>query len=123
MRVALLVLRGISIVVGLAAIAGAIYTVFDPVPVYSDDDAIPSLQTLIAQQMTLLCIGLPLALPHEWSIGRGWRWALALGLVAWFGPMFLEGDWAYGFALRMFASLVAVSVLAVWRTLFSLTRP
>ena len=108
--------------VGLLATAAAIYTTFDPVPVYSGENPIPPLQTVIAHQITLLCLGVPLALPCAFTIGSGWRLALGLGVLAWFGPMLLDGDPTYGFVLRMFASLVAVAVLAVWRTLFQLTR-
>jgi len=118
---ALRVLRWISILAGLVAIAGAIYTVFDPVPVYSDN--IPPTSTVIAHQIVFLCLGLPWVLPVACTLGRGWRIMLAIGTALWFGPMALEGDHDFGFLVRMFASLVAIAVLAVWRTLYGLSNP
>lgn len=120
-RGALHVLRAISILGGLLAIAGAVYTVIDPVPVYSDD--VPPTSTVIAHQITFVCLGLPFLPPAAFTLGRG-RWiALTIGALLWFGPMAVEGDHDYGFVIRMFASLVAVAVLAVWRTLIGLTNP
>ncbi len=120
-RIGLRVLRWLSVLVGLAAIAGAFFTVYYPVPIYSDD--IPPLPTLIAHQVTFVCLGLPLVLPIAFTFGRG-RWiALGIGALLWFGPMLLEGDHDFGFVVRMFATLVAIAALAVWRTLFGLTNP
>lgn len=122
-RVALLVLRGIGCVVGLVAIAGAIWTTIEPLPVYSDPAKVPPLATLIAHQLTFVCIGLPMVLPTAFVFGRGRWWLLGLGALCWFAPIPWDGDTPFVFLLRVFASLVAVSILAVWRTVFRLTKP
>ncbi|MCA8952218.1 MAG: hypothetical protein KDE27_22095 [Planctomycetes bacterium] len=120
-QLALRVLRWLFALLGLLAIAGAVFTVCYPVPVYSDD--VPPLPTLVAHQTAFVCLGLPLVLPVGFTLGRGWRHALALGAALWFLPMLLPGDPVYGFGVRMFATLVAIAVLAVWRTLIGLTNP
>ena len=67
-------------------------------------------------------LGLPLVLPTEWAFGRGRRWWLGVSVVLWFAPMLLAGEHAWGFVLRMFATLIAFLSLAVWRTLWRLTH-
>ncbi|MCR9247710.1 MAG: hypothetical protein NXI31_22005 [bacterium] len=118
---ALHLLRWIAVLAGILAIAAAGYTVYDPVPVYSDD--IPPQSTVIAHQFTFVCLGLPLATPIVLWIGRLWPVGLVIGLGLGFGPMLLAGDHDYGFVIRLFATGVSYAVLAVWRTLVGLTNP
>ena len=120
-RVALLGVRTVTILVGAGAIAIAIHTMLEPESAYAGAAAVPPPAEVIAHQLTFVCFGVPLLVPARWLFGRG-RWAmLALGLAAWLLPMLLPGDHAYGFVLRAFGSFVAVSILMVWRMLFSLT--
>ena len=52
--------------------------------------------------------------------------ALMFGTKAEIARVSAAGLWQptdYGYLIRFFASLVAVSVLLVWRTVFALTRP
>lgn len=75
----------------------------------------------IAPSFVWLCVGIPPLLPIGWLFGRG-RWPmLAVGLALWSGPHWLEGDAEYGYLIRFFATLVALSVLVVWKTIFALT--
>jgi len=121
-RCGLLALRGLFLLGGLAAIAGAVYLTFEPAAGASEPAPIPPLATRVATSTVWWCLGVPLLLPTGWLFGRG-RWPmLAAGLALWFGPCWLEGDHSYGFVIRFFASFVAVSVLLVWRAVFALTR-
>ncbi len=115
--------RVLFAVVGAAAIAASVYALADPAVVYSEADPLPPLSARIAHGAVWWCLGIPLLVPVRWLFGRG-RWPmLALGLLLWLLPMLLAGDPAYCFVIRFFASFVAVSVLAVWRTLYALARP
>jgi hypothetical protein len=67
--------------------------------------------------------GLPLLAPIDWILGRGRLVALSVGAFLWFLPSLLAGDQDHGWVLRVFASLVAVATLLVWRTLWRLTLP
>ena len=122
-RIALLVLRGLGCIAGLAALAGAVWTIAEPLPVYSDPAKVPPLPTLVAHQLTLVCFAVPMVLPTRFVFGRGRWWLLGLGAVLWLLPIPWDGDTPFVFLLRVFASLVAVSILAVWRTVFGLTKP
>ena len=87
----------------------------------SEHEPIPPLPHRIANNLVWVCVGLPLVLPSRWLFGTG-RWkALAVGLLLWFGPMLIDGDHAYGFLIRMFASFVACATLLILRTLRTLT--
>lgn len=121
-RIGLWVLRGFFWFAGLAAIAGSTYLVLNPESLMSEPGPVPPLADRIADGLTWWCLGVPLMLPSGWLVGRG-RWVmLVAGLALWIGPMLVDGDHRYGFVIRFFASLVAISVLLVWRTVFALTR-
>ncbi|HEX5050956.1 MAG TPA: hypothetical protein VFZ65_04220 [Planctomycetota bacterium] len=120
-RRALTGLRCLLFVAGLAMIAGAIWVTLHPQDVMSEDEPILPLAQRIAHNLVFVCVGLPLLLPVRWLFARG-RWPALGGLaVLWFGPMLLEGDHAYGWLIRFFASFVAFACLLVWRTLSSLS--
>jgi len=81
-----------------------------------------SLAIRFTQYVVWFCIGIPPLLPIAWLFGRG-RWLmLAVGAAIWFLPMWLPGDHEFGWLLRFFATVVALSVLFVWKTIFALTR-
>lgn len=110
-RIGLRVFRGAT---QLAALLGIFYGVSQVLP--GTNDSPP-----IAPQFVWLCIGIPPLVSTTWLFGPGKWLMLALGLLLWIGPHFLEGDSDYGYILRFFASLVAISVLFVWRTVFDLS--
>jgi hypothetical protein len=117
----LALLRVLLFVAGIVAIGAACYLTANPPAAVTPHEGIPALQQRIAYNFVWICAGLPLLLPSRWLFGAG-RWkALAVGLALWFGPMLLEGDHAYGFLIRMFASFVACMTLVVLRTLRTLT--
>lgn len=66
--------------------------------------------------------GLPLLLPLSW-LRRFALWLLPLFALLWFGPIWLPDLSPYGFILRLFATVVAITALALWNLLTSLTRP
>lgn len=72
-----------------------------------------------------LTLGLPLIVRCNWIFTKGaTRWVLlAISALLWFAPMGLDDDSAYGYILRMFATLVSFLTLLVWRTLWRLTEP
>jgi hypothetical protein len=119
---ALLGVRVLFWLTGAAALAGAIYITGNPTVTMSEDQPVPPLAQRLASNLTFLCFAIPLLLPVRWLLGRGRFVALALGGVMWFAPMLLPGDHAFGFAIRVFATLVACAMLLVWWTLWSLTR-
>lgn len=117
----LALLRVVLFVAGIVAIAAACYLTANPPAATTQHEGIPALQERIANNFVWVCAGLPLLLRSRWLFGSG-RWqALAVGLVLWFGPMLLDGDHAYGFLIRMFASFVTCVTLLVLRTLRTLT--
>ncbi|HZN39052.1 MAG TPA: hypothetical protein VFD82_09620 [Planctomycetota bacterium] len=118
---ALTLLRLVLFVAGIVAITAACYLTASPPAATTQHEGIPALQQRIANNFVWVCAGLPLLLRSRWLFGAGWWKALALGLVLWFGPMLLDGDHAYGFLIRMFASFVACVTLLVLRTLRTLT--
>lgn len=127
-RFALLALRFAAGTAGVVAIAFGVATItgvraVNPyVPASPNDGSISGPVTATAPDVVWLCIGIPLVLPIAFTFGRG-RWPLlALGALLWFGPMALDGDHPWGWLIRVFASLVACSVLFVWKTLWSLTQ-
>lgn len=128
-RFALLAFRVATVTAGAVAIGFAGARIVDP-PMVEEWGIIgitpgPIGKTLepIAPYFVWLCIGIPPLLPTRWLFGRG-RWLMLLvGVALWFGPSRLEGDSDYGYIIRFFASLVAVSVLLVWKTVFALTTP
>lgn len=121
-RIGLWTLRGFFWLAGLAALAGSTYLVANPESLVSEPGPVAPLAERVVDGLTWWCLGVPLLLPSRWLVGRA-RWPMLLaGLALWLGPMFVDGDHRYGFVIRFFASLVAVSVLLVWRTVFSLTR-
>lgn len=119
--VGLRILRGFAVLAGLALIGLGVWLTCDPAIVYQTE--VPPLPTRIAHQMTFVCVGLPFVLPIAFTIGKGWRYAFGLGAMLWFGPSFLPGDPVWGFGVRMFATLVAIAALLVWRTLAGLSNP
>lgn len=121
-RIGLWALRGFFWLAGLAALVGSVFLVTSPEAQMSEPGPVPPVGERIADSLTWWCLGVPLLLPSGWLVGRG-RWPMLFaGLALWFGPMLVDGDHRYGFVIRFFASLVAVSVLLVWRTVFSLTK-
>lgn len=125
-RKALLGFRGAAGLAGVAALVYAAANFVDPpaVEVSTVPDMTPGPVTIhpIAPYFVWLCIGIPPLVPVRWLFGRG-RWPMLLvGLVLWIGPSWLQGDSDYGYIIRFFASLVAVSVLLVWKTVFALTE-
>jgi hypothetical protein len=121
-RVFLRAARAVLALVGAIVIAGSIYVVLHPETVMSEQEPIPPLPALVAFNLVWWCLGIPFLLPVKFLFGRG-RWPLlVVGGALWFGPMLLEGDHSYGYLIRFFASLVAVSVLFVWKSVFALTR-
>ena len=46
-----------------------------------------------------------------------------LGAALWFLPLLWLDEHELMFLFRMFASLVAIAVLAIWRVVFGLTKP
>ena len=71
-----------------------------------------------------IAVGLPLAVPSRWILtwGRAAKIMLAILAVLWFAPLWLENDSPYGYVLRMFATLISVLSMLVWRTLWRLTQ-
>ncbi len=122
-RVMLAGFRVATILASTVAVAHALRGIFAPavVPWGPSVDA-PLAPEPIAPYFVWLCVGIPPLLPITWLFGRG-RWPMLLvGLALWSGPHWLEGDAEYGYLIRFFASLVALSVLVVWKTVFALTR-
>ncbi len=124
-RRALQALRGLFFTAGCAAtlygVLGVLWPRLDVVRglvhgVFWADEPQPPVHRFV-----WLCVGIPLLLPTDWLFGRGRLPMLALGTALWFGPALLADDSDYGFVLRLFASLVAVATLLVWRTLSGLT--
>lgn len=114
--------RLVLFVVGLGGIAAAIYTIADPLPLYSRPEDVPPFADVVARQLTFVCAGLPLVLPFGWTLGRHrWRVAglLALLVVA---PMAFEQD-PVCCLIRAFACVVGYAAILVWRTLWSLRSP
>jgi len=120
-RVGLLALRGVLILAAMAAtVVGLIGIVHPPSSIIRLGDGGEPMTR--APMFTLLCIGIPPLLPIRWLFGRG-RWPmLVVGAILWFLPMWLDGDHEYGWLLRFFATVVALSVLVVWKTIFALTQ-
>ena len=123
-RFALVAFRAATVTAGAVAVVHALMGIFAPavVPGYMGIgfDAGPTTAP-IAPSFVWLCVGIPPLLPIRWLFGRG-RWPMLLvGLALWSGPHWLEGDAEYGYLIRFFASLVALSVLVVWKTIFALT--
>ena len=122
-HICLRVLRVFFWLFGAISVASAVYLVGNPEVQQSEPSPLPPLSQLVAHHLTWWCLGIPLLLSADWLFGRG-RWLmLGVGLLLWLAPHALPGDHPYGYILRFFASLVAVSVLLVWRTVFALTRP
>ena len=126
---ALLAFRAATVTAGALALAYGVYGIANPqmVEIWGIVGITPGpigtgLEP-IAPYFVWLCVGIPPLLPTGWLFGRG-RWPMLLvGLALWLGPHALDGDSEYGYLIRFFASLVAVSVLLVWRTVFALTKP
>ncbi|MCA8976313.1 MAG: hypothetical protein KDC98_16460 [Planctomycetes bacterium] len=122
-RVALWTLRRIAWLGGAAAVAWAVF-LFVSAP--DEPYAAPGVggpHELVGMGIAWLCLGIPLLSRADWLFGRG-RWLMfAGGAVLWFVPGFLLDEHELMFLLRVFASLVAIAVLAVWRTLYALTKP
>ncbi|MBX3464515.1 MAG: hypothetical protein KF830_15205 [Planctomycetes bacterium] len=120
-RVGLLAVRALLALVGLAAIGGAVYAVFEPAAFHAEPSAVPPCGERIARSAVFVGMGLPLVLPAGWMFGRG-RWAaLALGLFVVAAPMPLEAAPAHGL-LRALAVGVGTAATAVWQTLWRLHR-
>lgn len=117
---ALLAFRTTTVTAGAVAFAYGVYGIANPQMVMYYDLG-PRLEP-IAPYFVWLCIGIPPLLPTGWLFGHGCWPMLLVGLALWLGPHALDGDSEYGYLIRFFASLVAVSVLLVWRTVFALTR-
>jgi len=117
----LLMFRAATVTGALVAVAYGVANIVDP-PYYPFMTMGVGGGRMVAPFFVWFCIGIPPLLPVKWLFGGG-RWSMLLvGIALWFGPMWLEGDHDYGFILRFFASLVAVSVLLVWKTVFALTQ-
>ena len=48
--------------------------------------------TLSAPPIVWLCVGVPLVCRVDWLFGRGRWWALATGVLSWFGAALLPAD-------------------------------
>lgn len=123
-RFALVAFRAATVTAGAVAVVHALVGIFAPAVVPGaigiGFDALPTTAP-IAPCFVWLCVGIPPLLPIRWLFGRG-RWLmLSVGLALWSVPHWLEGDAEYGYLIRFFASLVALSVLVVWKTIFALT--
>jgi ABC-type amino acid transport system permease subunit len=117
-HVGLLVFRGATMLAALLGIAYGVSQMLGFGP-SAADGGVKTAPT-IAPHFVWFCIGIPPLVSIRWLFGRG-RWLmLALGIALWIGPNFLESDSDYGYIIRFFASLVALSVLFVWRTVFDL---
>lgn len=110
-RIGLLAFRGAT---QLAALVGIFFGVSQMVPT-ADTPA------TVAPHFVWFCIGIPPLVSTTWLFGRGRFPMLAMGIALWAGPSFLADDSDYGYIIRFFASLVALSVLFVWRTVFDLS--
>lgn len=120
--VGLLIVRTLLFVVGLGGIAAAVYTVVDPLLVYSRPEDVPPFADVVARQLTFVCAGLPLALPFAWTLGQHrWRVAGLLALLV-LAPMAFEQD-PRCCLIRAFACFVGYAALLVWRMLWSLRAP
>lgn len=72
-----------------------------------------------------IALGLPLVVPTQWLLSKqtSAKVLLAIFVVLWFAPMLLENDSPYGYILRLFATLISVLSVLVWRTVWRLTQP
>lgn len=122
-RFGLLALRGVTVIAAICAIAYGFVSFGEIRPFIGGfDGGIPRNALFYAPSVVWFCIGIPPLLPVKWLFGRG-RWPmLALGVALWFGPMWLDCDHEYGWLLRFFSTVVALSVLFVWKTIFALTQ-
>jgi hypothetical protein len=121
-RLLLLAFRAATVGAALVALGYGLIHMADPPRDMSAGTGEIGAPLPIAPYFVWLCIGIPPLLPIRWLFGRG-RWPmLVVGAALWCGPMGLEGDHEYGWLIRFFASLVAVSVLLVWKTIFALTQ-
>ncbi len=126
-KLARLGLRGIRLVL-LAA--GAAALAYGAKRSLTTGDGWPWLPLELRAQLSAtgfvwMTVGLPLVLPADVLLNRGLPQAALLLLSAcmWFLPWTLGDDSAYGYILRLFATLVAFLCLVVWRTLWRLTKP
>jgi len=115
----LLFVRTLLFAIGLTAIGAAIYTTFDPMPLYSRPEDVPPFGDLVARQVTFVCAGLPLALPIAWTFGRRRNTIRALLVLLVVAPMCFEEN-PLSFLIRVFACFVGFAVILVWRTLWQL---
>jgi len=125
-RFGLVAFRAATVTAGAVSVVYALLGIFAPAQVTvwmpTLDEATATATEPIAPSFVWLCVGIPPLLPTGWLFGRG-RWLmLAVGLALWGGPHWLEGDAEYGYLIRFFATLVALSVLVVWKTIFALTK-
>ncbi len=70
-------------------------------------------------------LALPLVVPAKWVLEKG---PMTLGMLTifvtlWFAPMLLSNDSPYGYILRLFATLISLMSILVWRTVWRLTLP
>jgi hypothetical protein len=64
-----------------------------------------------------LAAGLPLLLPHRWTLGRRWPLVLLVAAVVWTVPMLATSDHRWGWLLRIVATFCGTMTLVMWRTL------
>lgn len=117
-RGALWTLRAAMVAAGVFAVGYAAWRWLAPAPADS-----PEAPPAGWSGVVWLCVGLPPLLPVRVWFSR-WRWPLLAGFaLLWFLPALSPADIEYGWILRTFATVVALSVLLVWRVAMGLLRP
>jgi len=118
----LLAFRAATMCAALVAIGYGMTNIIDPPRYPANLEGLGGEPMPIAPYFVWLCIGIPPLLPVKSLFGRGCWLVLAISAALWIGPGWLEGDHEYGWLIRFFASLVPVSVLFVWKTIYALTQ-
>jgi hypothetical protein len=106
---------------GVCALVYGFQQMLDPTP----SPQVPGLETHSDRGAVWIALGLPLVIGAKRILKKGPAAILILTIFValWFGPMLLENDSPYGYILRLFATLISLMSVLVWRTVWRLTLP
>jgi len=125
---ALVVARIVLALAGIAAICYGCWQAYygSAWPLVAPDSEVPTPagSSPAGSSIVWFTVGLPLVVPADcWLTKNRYRpWLLGISAVLWFAPSLIGDATQYGYILRMFATLIAVMSLLVWRTLWRLTE-